>query len=77
MTDIAACYYRRGTQLDGGKSEKPVCVVNLEFYADASHSLVLFGATEDMVQRECVALFLESINVLSAAAAGCNTEASN
>lgn len=78
LTDIAACYRHRGLQIaDKATADKPLCVVNLEFYANGEPRLSLFGATEDMVQRECLAPFLESIAVLSDAAAGCNSESAN
>lgn len=78
VTDIAACYRHRGLQVaDKRPNEKPLCVVNLEFYAGGHPRLALFGATEGMSQRECLALFIESIAVLSAAATGCNSQAAN
>ena len=77
ITDIPACYRRRAAQIADGDRRRPLCVLNIEFGEDGTHTLVLFGATEKMTERERVALLLESISILSTAAADCNGEASN
>ena len=77
ITDIPACYRHRAAQIADGDRRRPLCVLNIEFDEDGTPTLVLFGATEEMAERERVALLLESINVLTTAAAACNGEASN
>ena len=46
-------------------------------FARFAKVMILFGATEDMTERERVALLVESISVLSTAASVCNAGASD
>lgn len=55
----------------------PCPPMNIEFMEDGTPTLILFGATEDMTERERVALLVESISVLSTAASVCNAGASD
>ncbi len=77
LTDIPACYRHRAAQIADGKRNRPLCVLNIEFCEDGTPTLAIFGTTEELAERERVALLLESINVLTTAAAACNAEASN
>lgn len=77
VTDIPACYRHRAQQIADGKRQRPVSALNIEFMEDGTPTLILFGATEDMTERERVALLVESISVLSTAASVCNAGASD
>ena len=77
LSDIAACYRHRAQQIADGKRQRPVTALNIEFMEDGTPTLILFGATEDMSERERVALLVESISVLSTAASVCNAGASD
>lgn len=75
--DLPACYRDRAQQIADGKRQRPVSALNIEFMEDGTPTLILFGATEDMTERERVALLVESISVLSTAASVCNAGASD
>lgn len=77
LTDIPACYRHRAQQIADGKRQRPVTALNIEFMEDGTPTLILFGATEDMTERERVALLVDSISVLSTAAAACNAGAAD
>ena len=78
QTDIAACYRHCGmTVADLKPEERPLCVVNIEFYANGDTALALFGATTDMTHGQSLSLFIEAIRTLSEAASNCNAQASN
>ena len=75
--DLPARYRDRAQQIADGKRQRPVSALNIEFMEDGTPTLILFGATEDMTERERVALLVESISVLSTAASVCNAGASD
>lgn len=75
--DIPACYRHRAASIADGHALRPICAVVVEFLPNGTPSVIVFGDTSNLAARENTALLLETIGVLSDAAAGMNAQASN